>query len=246
MTNEPRVTATFSWDDGHPLDLRIARLFNKYELSCTFYVPKINSENLPTLSSLDLRNLSLDNFDVHSHTLNHIYLENLPSNQQASEIRLGKKYVEDCTGKENHIFCYPGGKYTHRTIELVKEAGFKYARTIDMGFAYAYSSDNYLMPTTVIIAPLTNFQIIKHSIKRYSLRRALDILKFNRTILNNTWLEKEPTNKSNVKSYHFWGHSWEIEKYDLWSNLEFLLQSLIASNVKIISNKEFYEQRPDL
>jgi hypothetical protein len=246
MMNEPKVIATFSWDDGHPLDLRIAQLFNKYGLSCTFYVPKFNSENLPTLSASDLRKLSHDNFDIHSHTLNHLYLSNLPADLQATEIISGKKYVEDCIGIEDHIFCYPGGKYTNRTIELVKEAGFKYARTIDMGFTYAYASNNYLMPTTVIVAPLTNFQIIKHSIKRYSFRRGLDIFKFNKAILNNTWLEHKPVDRSNAPCYHFWGHSWEIEKYDLWQNLETLIQNLVASNVKILSNKGFYEQRTHL
>lgn len=241
MINEPKMTATFSWDDGHPLDLRIAQLFNKYGLSCTFYVPKYNSENLPTLNSVELRNLAQDDFDIHSHTLNHVYLRKLSMHRQRLEIQSGKKYVEDATGKSDHIFCYPGGSYSHSTIGLVKEAGFEYARTIDMGFTCAYSTNNYLMPTTAIVAPLTNFQILKHSLKRNSLKRGFDIFNYNRMIVNKTW--KQPLDVAGKNCYHFWGHSWEIEKHNLWDCLEELVKALLNSNTRIISNKEFYEQR---
>lgn len=235
---DQKSLATFSWDDGHPLDIRIAQLFNKYGLRCTFYIPKNNSENLPTLSPSDLRELSKDNFDIHSHTLNHIYLNKLQPHEQASEIQSGKKYIEDAIGQADNIFCYPGGRYTKKTIDLVKGAGFEFARTVDMGFDCAYSSNNFLMPTTTIIAPLTNFQILKHSLKRRSLLRGLNILKLNNAVINKTW-----ASQLDARCYHFWGHSWEIDKYNLWESLEILIQNLVASNIKIVSNKEFYQQK---
>jgi peptidoglycan-N-acetylglucosamine deacetylase len=236
-----QATATFSWDDGHPLDLRIADLFKKYGARCTYYVPKHNSENLPTMNSLELKTLAEAGFDIHSHTLNHLYLENLSSARQASEINEGKKFVEDATGIEDHIFCYPGGKYTRTTVELVKQAGFKFARTIDMGFRCAYSSDNFLMPTTSIIGPLSILQIAKHSLKRRFLRRAFDIFAMNRAILDQDW-KNIVRDESPETCYHFWGHSWEIEKYGLWEILENLLLSLKASDTSIITNKQFYER----
>ena len=232
---------TFSWDDGHPLDIKIAQMFSKYGLSCTFYIPKYNSEKLPTLSSVNVRGLSEGNFDIHSHTLNHVYLGRLPLDQQREEIQSGKKYIEDATGKEDHIFCYPGGSYTKETIDLVEGTGFTYARTIDMGYSSAYSSNNYLMPTTSIIMPLTKFQILKHSLKRKSIIRGFNLFYFNRMIINKGWKGKSDQSGS----YHFWGHSWEIEKHNLWDRLEILIQSLIASDAKIVTNKEFYKQRPN-
>ena len=242
MSNGQAI-ATFSWDDGHPLDLRIAELFNRYGLSCTFYVPKNNSENLPTLRSADLKALAQDNFDIHSHTLNHVYLSHLPTHQQQSEIVSGKKYVEDSTGAEDHIFCYPGGKYSKSTVELVKEAGFSFARTVDMGFTCAYSSNPYLMPTTAIVAPLTIVQVIKHSLKRFAPMRGFDIHSINKDIINKNFSAEKIVSEPTTPCYHFWGHSWEIDKYNLWEPLEVLIQNLIASNSKIVSNKEFYAQR---
>jgi peptidoglycan-N-acetylglucosamine deacetylase len=240
-----QAIATFSWDDGHPLDFRIADLFSKYGAHCTFYVPKINSENLPTLSGSDLRRLSENGFDIHSHTLNHLYLEHLPPARQAVEIQSGKKYVEDATGVEDHIFCYPGGKYTNQTIRLVKEAGFRFARTIDMGFTCAYSSNNFLMPTTAIIGPLSITQIVRHCLKRFFVMKGFQIYTMNRAILNRQWSQIDSNMASAKSCYHFWGHSWEIEKYNLWESLENLLQVLAASQTSIVTNRSFYERTPD-
>ncbi len=237
-----RMVATFSWDDGHPLDLRVASLFNRYGSKCTFYVPKNNSENLPTLGVSDLKTLSNDNFDIHSHTLNHLYLNKLSLERQAFEIKSGKAYVEDAVGKRDDIFCYPGGKYNAKTIDLVRDAGFLYARTVTMGFECAYSSNNWLMPTTCIIGPLTNFQILKHSLKRLSLRRGVTIARINNAIMNKTW-KPGSDNFHQSRFYHFWGHSWEIEKYNLWEHLESLLQILISADVEIVSNQEFYDRK---
>ena len=35
----PATYITTSWDDGHPLDLRVAELLSEYHLQGTFYVP---------------------------------------------------------------------------------------------------------------------------------------------------------------------------------------------------------------
>ena len=36
---------TTSWDDGHPLDFKLAELLNKYNLKGTFYIPRSNAEH---------------------------------------------------------------------------------------------------------------------------------------------------------------------------------------------------------
>ena len=40
------ILITTSWDDGHPLDLRLAELLHKYDVPATFYIPV--SEKCPT------------------------------------------------------------------------------------------------------------------------------------------------------------------------------------------------------
>ena len=41
-----QIIVTTSWDDGHPLDFKIASLLEEYNLKGTFYIPKANCENL--------------------------------------------------------------------------------------------------------------------------------------------------------------------------------------------------------
>src|SRR4051794_21779274 len=41
------VFITTSWDDGHPLDIRIAELLAKYDLPGTFYIPRASQR--PTM-----------------------------------------------------------------------------------------------------------------------------------------------------------------------------------------------------
>ena len=50
------LTITTSWDDGHPMDLRVAELLTRSGLPGTFYVPPSNSR--PTLSTAEIRGLS--------------------------------------------------------------------------------------------------------------------------------------------------------------------------------------------
>jgi len=39
--------------------------------------------------------------------------------------------------------------------------------------------------------------------------------------------------------FHLWGHSWEIEKYDMWKKLEKLLQHISnRKNCVYLSNSE--------
>ncbi len=39
-----RVIITTSWDDGHPLDLKLAELLQRYAIPATFYIPIDNIE----------------------------------------------------------------------------------------------------------------------------------------------------------------------------------------------------------
>ena len=71
------LAITTSWDDGHPLDLRIAELLTKYDLQGTFYVPLHNSR--PTMSPAQIRELA-GSFEIGAHTVNHVRLTSLNEN----------------------------------------------------------------------------------------------------------------------------------------------------------------------
>ena len=74
MVRETCVTT--SWDDGHPLDIRVAELLNKYALRGTFYVPMRAEKQ--TMTVPQLRELST-RFEIGAHTLAHTVLTSVGS-----------------------------------------------------------------------------------------------------------------------------------------------------------------------
>ena len=62
---------TTSWDDGYPLDLRVAELLVKYGLQGTFYIPSETGH--PILRDEQVSELAKA-FEVGAHTLHHVDL----------------------------------------------------------------------------------------------------------------------------------------------------------------------------
>jgi peptidoglycan/xylan/chitin deacetylase (PgdA/CDA1 family) len=79
----PPIYITTSWDDGHPLDLRLAELLHKYGLPATFYIPLENQ--LPVLTQSQVRELS-GKFEVGAHTVHHCDLLTMPDHVTRMEI----------------------------------------------------------------------------------------------------------------------------------------------------------------
>src|SRR5258707_11388225 len=122
----PAVYITTSWDDGHPLDLRVAELLTKHRISGTFYIPKI-AEN-ETMSAVHIRQLSLA-FEIGAHTLRHADLTRATEQQAWQEIADSKSWLEDNIGQPCRMFCPPKGKYSRRTLEAVRRAGLFWFRS---------------------------------------------------------------------------------------------------------------------
>ncbi len=203
------------------MDNRLAELLAKYDIQGTFYIPATNIEGRSTLTEKDIISLS-SSFEIGGHTYSHIYLDKLSSDRAWHEIVDGKEYIEQILGTKISGFCYPGGKYNCSLKQLVKNAGFEYARTIaNLSITPGY--DPFQLSTTL--------QLYDHSKTVYC-----------RNYLNNLYREKASFAllliclKTNTLSqrlhncldfalksggiFHLWGHSWEIEEYQGWKILE--------------------------
>src|SRR3954462_3060939 len=85
---------TTSWDDGHPLDFRIADLLSKYGLTGTFYIPR--HCQTPTIPEIQVRELSRY-FDIGAHTMHHVFLDACNDATAQQEIEQSKQWVEQLT-----------------------------------------------------------------------------------------------------------------------------------------------------
>ena len=219
-----------SWDDGHPADLKIASLLNQYGLAGTFFVPIRNIEGQPVLCGQDLRSID-KHHEIGSHTYSHRRLDSVNHKVAREEIVSGKSALEDILGHEVTGFCYPGGRITRDAIDCLQQANFSYARSIE-NFRLDVGNDVYRMPTTMHVSPHMKNVYVRNFIKRGNfIRRAYC---FSRAMASDsvwTTLERIASERAAEPIVlHFWGHSWEIERLDLWGPLERFLEFVNSLN----------------
>jgi len=142
-------------------------------------------------------------FTIGGHTVNHpIDMKLLTYEEQLTEISDNKKWLESFIGKKISSFCYPAGKGDEVTIKAVSDAGFNEARRASWGNT-EYPKDLYNIRPTAFVHP--------------------DKEKFG----GKSWYDYA-FNLVGCEYYHLWGHSNDLEKYDLWQELENLF--IVMSN----------------
>jgi peptidoglycan/xylan/chitin deacetylase (PgdA/CDA1 family) len=231
---------TTSWDDGHPLDFRVAELLTKYGLQGTFYVPKV-SEN-ETMTAAQIRELSR-NFEIGAHTVHHVDLTQASEQQARQEIVDSRSWLEESTGKPCSMFCPPKGKFFSRHVELIRDAGYRGMRTVELlslDFARAQAGV-VLLPTTLQAHPHGLAAYARNALKRANLRNLWLFLVHGRS---TDWVNLVRTLLDRAIQYggvfHLWGHSWELEETGQWQRLEEVLRfmSQFTSQVPSLANSQ--------
>lgn len=222
----PQTYITTSWDDGHPLDERLADLLSRNNLAATFYIPRAISTGV--MSDQQIRNLAT-RFEIGAHTLNHVFLADTDDATAKAEIAGSKTWVQDVTGKDCPMFCPPAGRYTAHHLPMFSDVGFKAIRTVEfLSLDLPRKGDNLLqMPTTLqaFRQPLKAY--VKNALKRKNPRNLWLLAAHGRS---SDWrvLAERLLNRAiaNGGVFHLWGHSWEIEACGLWGELEQVLRLL--------------------
>ncbi len=230
---------TTSWDDGHPLDYKLIVLLEKYGIKATFYIPLANAEN-NVMERNQIKEIS-NYHEIGGHTVNHTYLNKLSELEAKKEINNCKTELEQIIGVEVKAFCFPGGKYSKRDIDIVNDSGYSFGRTTQY-FNTKIDCESGLMHTTAQAFNHSNIDLLKHSIKRIMLPEIIECKGFIPYTKNFTSLSAHFINKSETEVFHLWGHSWEIEKYNLWKQLEDLFILLVNTpNVVFMNNIECWQ-----
>ena len=218
------IVFTTSWDDGHPLDVRVADLLEAHGFRGTFYVPQRNSEGRPVLTDAELRRVS-ERFEIGSHTRDHVRLDGLAPGVIAQQIADGKHSVEDQIGRAVSGFCYPGGVHSPRVRAAVQKAGFVYARTI-ANFWVETPPDRFLVPTTIQLYPHRPFTYFKNFVRGGSWRSRTPLFAtaIRGASLDATLRELLAAAVESDGVFHLWGHSWEIDEMQLWDVLAGFLE----------------------
>lgn len=201
---------SISVDDGCDSDFKLAKLLQKYNIKGVFYWP------------VDVHGLSLNkhwpaitpnheeyianNFEIGSHTISHRYLTQIPFEEAYDEITQSRKMLQEKYGQEITKFCYPRGYANESLIEAVKEAGYDYGRSTAIG--YIGNPENpYFAPTAVHIGCPIRTEYIGTNWYDYGIK-----------------LFKKA--KEQNLDFEAWCHSWEIDRYNEWDNVEQFLMEI--------------------
>lgn len=228
---------TTSWDDGYPKDLKLAALLNKYNLPGTFYIPKTNPEHL-VMDENAIVELSRQ-FEIGGHTLHHVRLNsNCTTAFLDAETSGCFNWLQDLLGYAPVSFCFPGGVVNQAAVQSACQAGFKVLRTTELLSTSLNSTDN-LFSTTLQVYEHQRAAYLKNLIKRQQYKSLVSWLGTYGTVDLFKLIDfKLDQIAKNGGCFHLWGHSWEIEAYNLWNKLEMVFKRISGINeFKYISNK---------
>lgn len=203
-----------SCDDGYNLDLTLSSLLRKYRIPAVFYIaPNYYRFGLSNDQMRYLAGVENGLFEIGAHTMNHPYdLKRLSEKELVSEISGSKVYLEDIIKKPVTKFCYPRGRFDERVKQVVREAGFKEARTTRV-LNIDFPKDLFETDTSIHIYP---------DRKEYKGRTWIEIgyELFDKVIKDGGRFE-------------IFCHSFEIEKYNLWESVNDFLQYMDDGMKKI-------------
>ena len=186
-----------SYDDGHRLDLRVAESLRRHGLPGMFFIPN----RLCQLTHAQIMDLARD-FEIGGHTTAHPEdLKAFDYESQLQMIRDNKAWLEDIIGRPITWFCYPSGRYNDDTLRAVRECGYEHARTTFIGETQS----------------------------EFEIRVDMHVYPFGQARMgpDYDWFEwglsRLRTKIDQGLPYHFFAHSFELEKYQLWDRFEELL-----------------------
>lgn len=199
-----------SVDDGCAKDIKIAKLCEKYNNDAIFFWPvdfislsiQKNYEPLTTAQESYISR----NFEIGSHGVTHAYLTKIPPRLAKQEIFESKEMLENKYEQNIRSFCYPRGYANKQIIKWVKDAGYSYARSTAVGHI-GDPKDVYFAETAVHMGCPIRPEYKGTTWQEYGMKLAIEA-------------------KKKAKRFHAWCHSWEIDKYNQWREVENFLRDV--------------------
>lgn len=195
---------TFSYDDGHPNDERLAALFNSYGVKATFHLNGCNYTNCSDKELERLRKI-YEGHEISCHTFSHGWPARMPHASLAAEVIRDRQILEQLAGYPVVGMSYPSGSYSSEVISVLDSCGIVYSRTTK-------STKNFYLPEN----PLEWHPSCHH-------RDALELCDRFLENIDSEWTHP---------LFYIWGHSHELRSDADWEHIEEILRR-IGKNDKI-------------
>jgi peptidoglycan/xylan/chitin deacetylase (PgdA/CDA1 family) len=233
--SKPVVTASF--DDGHPLDLKVAEKLAGRGMLATFYVAW-NHPKGPEIAPGDVKTLRGMGMEIGSHTFTHAMLTHRPRSEVVDELTRSRKALEDLLGEPVKSLSYPEGLFTRMIRETVPECGYDLARTT-VAFRTSARFDRARMPITVEFIPLARFGHLRHAVRDGNLRGLAHWWRLTRADADLERISQlffaDVIQKGGI--FHLYARSWQIEQLGLWPAFERVLDHVARwDEVRYLTN----------
>ena len=130
---------TLSYDDGVDTDIRLMEILDKHGLKCSFNInagqfspegtkyPETRS-SLRMSQSQCIEAYKNSGHEVACHGLTHSYLDTLPKGRAVYELIEDRRRIEEMFGHTVRGFAVPFSSINDSVVQMLKDAGYAYAR----------------------------------------------------------------------------------------------------------------------
>jgi peptidoglycan/xylan/chitin deacetylase (PgdA/CDA1 family) len=220
---------TFSYDDAVTQDRRLVELFNKYGVRGTFNLNSgcfgkqgtVNYELIREATHNKIEESEVaalyKGHEVAVHTVTHPNLCFLDHAAFRYEVMEDRRNLERLVGYPVTGMAYPYGAYDDTVVEILKECGIHYSRTVVATQQFGVPRDFLMWHPTCHFGDEGMEELVS---------RFLD----------------DKDDKSYQKLLYIWGHSYELDGNDTWQRMEDTLQALSGrDDIWYATNIEIYD-----
>ena len=212
---------TLSYDDGVRQDLRMVQILQKHGIKCTFninsglFAPE-EAENPRRMKCSEiLQAYPEDMFEVACHGYTHPWLEKLDAANATAEILEDRRTLESMFHRPIQGMAYPYGTYSDQVVEILRNCGIRYCRTV-------VSTENFDMPSDWLRLPAT----CHHNNPR--LMELADLFLAD---------SRYPT----PRLFYLWGHTYEFDDNNNWHVIEEFAEKMAGhEDIFYGTNMEIY------
>lgn len=208
-----RRIVTFSFDDGFENDVRLIKLFDKYNVKATFH---LNGNRYIQMTDDELENVRKEymNHEIACHTFSHGWPTRMPTASLVEEIMKDRKILEKIAGYPVTGMSYPSGSYNGDVTAVMRACGIEYSRT-------TVETNDFDFPESFLKwHPTCHFKSAKPCAERFM------------SGLESKWTKP---------LLYIWGHSHEMQSEEGWDRFEELLKSVAGDDrIWYATNIEIY------
>jgi peptidoglycan/xylan/chitin deacetylase (PgdA/CDA1 family) len=228
-----RAIFTTSWDDGNPLDVRIAQMLEDFGLTGTFYA-STGPEGRRLISDGDLARIGRSHeLGVHGRT--HEIFPVLSGHDLTHEIRWAAEELSRF-GVVGSVAAPPRGKLDRPTARVLAHLGYSVRTGAIIG---SPSSKRGVLEPTFHFYPHRWRTIVRNlGYRRRIPPPALLLAHGSRRDFRDRTRRMLLAGARDQRYVHVWGHAAEIERLDLWDALRELLGAAAGLGLTPVSNTE--------